>query len=213
VNTSQKRQENTCTASCRLLFSLLPLTLVPARSQVTATATTTATVGGESLPTIKRVCVDKITGDALVASASREILLASLFMGKRFAVIENCDKADATLKGAVLSATEKRTRGESESIGFGKASGSPHANQDFASSGFDASSGSNGESLFSSESRTQASVVLRLVDREGVVTWATTQESAGGRAKAAIPDALDRAMKQLFRDVDRSSAAKPGLVP
>jgi hypothetical protein len=191
-----------CTVN-RLLL-LLPLTLASVIGQENPKAANPP-AAVDSLPAIKRVCVDKITGEALVASASREILLANLFAGKRFMLMENCDKADATLKGAVLSATEKRVRGESESIGFGQAGGAARANRDSASAAFGASSGSNGESLFSSESRTQASVVLRLVDREGVVIWATTQESAGGKAKAAIPDALDRAVKQLFRDVDKAS--------
>lgn len=56
---------------------------------------------------------------------------------------------------------------------------------------------------------TQASVVLRLVDRDGVVIWATTQESSGGKAEAAVPDALDRAVRQLFRDVDKVKPVSP----
>jgi hypothetical protein len=58
--------------------------------------------------------------------------------------------------------------------------------------------------LFSAETGTKASVTLRLVDQEGEVIWAYTQDSAGGKNKGAVADAVERAMKQLQRDASRS---------
>jgi len=44
------------------------------------------------------------------------------------------------------------------------------------------------------------------VDPEGEVLWAYTQDSAGGKAKGAVSDAVERAIKQLARELSRADA-------
>ena len=55
-----------------------------------------------ALQRIKRICVDRLAGQAPLVDAVREMAFAALFSAKRFTVLEKCEKADATLKGAVL---------------------------------------------------------------------------------------------------------------
>lgn len=150
-----------------------------------------------ALQRIKRICVDRLAGPAPLADAVREMAFAALFSARRFTVLEKCEKAEATLKGAVLESGDRRTRAESEGIGFGAIAGGASAGA-IAGAG-----GSTGESLLSSEARRQASVTLRLVDSEGVVLWAYTQDSTGGKTKGPAADAVDRAIRQLLRDTSR----------
>jgi hypothetical protein len=133
---------------------------------------------------------------------------AALFAAKRFVLLEKCEKADATLKGAVLDAMEQRSRSESEGMGFGAVAGAGRAGSAGASAGFGGVSGSAAESLASSETRRQASVTLRLVNAEGRVLWAYTQDSAGGKTKGAVADAVERAIRQFLRETARTDLAK-----
>jgi hypothetical protein len=44
------------------------------------------------------------------------------------------------------------------------------------------------------------------VDQEGTVVWAYSQDSPGGKVKGAIADAIERAVKQLLREVEKATA-------
>jgi hypothetical protein len=158
------------------------------------------------LPAIKRICVDKIAGEESIVAAARELAIAGLFTSKRFTVTEKCVKADAILKGAVLERGEMRVRGEGEATDFGAAAGGASATRNSGRAAFGASAGGSGEALYSAETRANASVVLRLVDQEGTVVWAYSQDSPGGKVKGAIADAIERAVKQLLREVDKATA-------
>jgi hypothetical protein len=160
------------------------------------------------LTAIKRICVDKIAGEEAIVAAARELAIAGLFSAKRFTVTEKCDKADAILKGAVLERGEMRVRGEGEATDFGAAAGGASATRSSGRAAFGAIAGGSGESLYSAETRASASVVLRLVDPEGTVVSAYSQDSPGGKVKGAIADAIERAVKQLLREVEKA-AAKP----
>ena len=159
-----------------------------------------------TLADIKRVCVDKIVGEEAVVAAARELAIAGLFSARRFVITEKCDKADVILKGAVLERGEMRVRGEGEATDFGAAAGGASANRISGRAAFGAIAGGSGESLYSAETRESASVVLRLVDQEGTIVWAYSQDSPGGKVKGAIADAIERAVKQLLREVERATA-------
>lgn len=122
---------------------------------------------------------------------------------QRFKVSENCEKADATLKGAVFERAEKRARGEGESTDFGVAAGGVSASGAGLTAGLGAVAGGSSERLFSIETLSRASVTLRLTNREGDIIWAYTQDSAGGKTKGAVSDAVDRAIRQLGRELGR----------
>jgi hypothetical protein len=158
------------------------------------------------LASLRRVCVDKIVGEESLVASVREIAIASLFSLKRFTVTEKCEKADAILRGAVIERAEKRVRAESEATDFGVAAGGARVTGRSGSAGFGAAVGGSGESLLSAETGSRASVTLRLVGLDGDVLWAYTQDSPGGKTRGAISDAVERAVKQLQRDMARSDA-------
>lgn len=162
-----------------------------------------------ALAHVQRVCVDKFTGEDVLTAPVREIAIAALFGLKRFAITENCARADATLKGAVLERATERVRGEGETTGFGTARGVAAANRSRAVAAIAGNAGLADEQLYSAESGTAASVTLRLVTQDGDVLWAYTQDSPGGKSRGAVADAVERAVKQLERELNRTRPAAP----
>ncbi len=198
---SPKKPASTCTASA-VWLSLL---LAPAVCGQSA-KTEARPPADNRLASIKRICVDRFVGEESLVATVRELAIASLVSLKRFTVTEKCEKADATLKGAVIERAESRVRAEAESVGFGVAAGAATVTGTSGTAGFGAASGGSGEKLFSAESGSRASVTVRLVDAEGEVLWAYTHDSPGGKAKGAVSDAVERAIKQLARDLARADA-------
>ncbi|MFN7939013.1 MAG: hypothetical protein U0R19_37140 [Bryobacteraceae bacterium] len=190
-----------------LLLALTSTTLLLYGSQATTTSPE-ASDERKKIATLKRICVERLAGDEKTVEVAREMAIAGLFSVKRFTVLEKCDKAEATLKGAVLERLNRRSRAEGESTDFGVAAGGASATGATARAAFGAAAGGSSESLYSSETSTSASVILRLVHTDGGVIWATTQDSNGGKLKGAVPDAIDRAIKQLLRDVDKAATTQ-----
>ncbi|MBN8732799.1 MAG: hypothetical protein J0L64_19840 [Acidobacteria bacterium] len=157
------------------------------------------------LSQVRKVCVDKIVGPEPLASATRELAFTALYATKRFAVLEKCDKAEASLKGAILEVADRQSRAESESIGFGAVAGGANA----SGGGIAGVGGSNGETLTRSDVKRQATLALRLVDSDGAVLWAHSQDSAGGKTKAPMADAMERAVRQLVKDSVRTGSEAP----
>jgi len=128
------------------------------------------------------------------------LTISSLFASKRFALHENCGKTDAILKGAVSLEREHRARSESEGIDF---SASASSSEDSGRAAASARGGAS-ERLFSTEGFIHVSVTLRIVDREGEILWAHTEESKGGKIKGSLAQAVDRAVKQLLREIEKA---------
>ncbi len=144
---------------------------------------------------VKRICVEAFGQDSLGIQV-QEMVIAKLFASKRFSLTENCERADVILKGSITERNESKSGSESEGVGFG-ASGSGNVH----------------ESLSSSEIRQQAVVTLRVVDREGDILWATSQESAGGKTKGAIALAAERAVRRLLRDIEKAEKQSQSIQP
>jgi hypothetical protein len=102
-----------------------------------------------------------------------------------------------------------RVRGEGEATDFGAAAGGARVSGRSADAAFGALVGGSGESLYSAETRSSASLILRLTNLDGDVIWAHSQDSTGGKVKGAIADAAERAVKQLLRDVERVALKPP----
>ena len=132
---------------------------------------------------VKRLCIQKFGEDALGVQV-QEMVIAKLFESKRFSLTENCELAQFALKGSITERSKQAFGSESESVSFGQ--GAAH------------------ENLSSSQTKEQAVVTLRLVDREGDIVWAISQESTGGKTKGAIGDAAERAVRRLLRDIERA---------
>ena len=160
---------------------------------------------------VKRICVRNFGEDPLGIQV-QEMVIAKLFESKRFSLTENCERADVVLKGSITERSESTYRSESEGIGFGRrVAGSESSSSRMGSASSSASSsvstgvtGSDHESLSSSEVKQYAAVTLRVVDKEGDILWATSQESAKGKTKGAIGFAAERAVRRLLRDIEKA---------
>jgi len=157
------------------------------------------------ISSVKRICVEKFSGDEGKAAQARDLAIASLFDLNRFSISEKCDKADAILRGTVVEDKGQQARSESEGASIRKGSaGVSSAGGSLV--GAAATLGAAGsESLSSSETKWQASVALRLVTPDGDVIWAGSQDSSGGKTKSAMSDAVDRAIKQLGHTAEKAS--------
>ncbi len=158
------------------------------------------------LASMKSVCVDTVAGEAGLAATVREMVFAGLFAGRAFTVTERCDRADAVVKGAILERATSKVRAEGEGTNFGAAAGGAARDGAVAAAAVAALAGGQSETLYSSEQGQAVSVVLRIVDSDGVVLWAHAQESPGGKQRGATADAVDRSLKQLARDLARAKA-------
>jgi hypothetical protein len=163
---------------------------------------------------IRRVYVDHLTGGE-TAAQMRDILLSSLEGSNLFVLTENPDRADATLKGAAedLVFTEVHSSSDSINARTNIGTGRTSSNSRGANAGFGI--GEN-ESDHSSERRHEAVAAVRLVNKDGDVIWATTQESLGAKFRGASTDVADKItakLKEDFARAHRLGAANPNLVP
>jgi hypothetical protein len=67
------------------------------------------------------------------------------------------------------------------------------------------------DSTHISERRHEASAAVRLIDNNGDVIWATTQESRGGKFRGASADVADKITRQLVQDYERAKKGPPKL--
>lgn len=164
---------------CALLAALLFLSGA-ALAQEKSKATPPDVAADPRLAQVKRVCVQGF-GEGALGVQAREMIIARLFESKRFSLTENCDKSEFVLKGSVSEKGEFTQRSEQE-----------------------AAAGIGGERLYSADQKRQATVTLRLVDKDGEILWAASLESSGGKTKGAIGDAAERAVRKFLRDLERA---------
>ncbi len=155
------------------------------------------------LAAIKRFCVEQFVGFNPGAAQAREMAIANLFTAKKFRLTENCEKADAILKGSVTQSKDERFRAEGESVDFGVLAGYAGRN----SGAIGAVRGGKSETLASAETISQASITLRVVNSDGDILWAHTEEAKAGKVKGPVAFALERAVKRLIRDIEKARKA------
>jgi hypothetical protein len=156
------------------------------------------------LRSVRRVFVDRLTGGE-TAAQMREILISGLEATHLFVLTENQDRADASLRGGSEDLVFTETHSSSDNI-------NAHANLGLRSggSGKTGSSQSTGLSLGESESdhsaerRHEAIASVRLVNKDGDVIWATTQESLGARFRGASADAAEKITAKLKEDFEKA---------
>jgi hypothetical protein len=162
------------------------------------------------LLTVKRVYVDRLTGGE-TAAQMRDLLISALEGSKLFVVTENEARADAFLRGAAEDLIYTDTFNTSDSINVGLRGSSGQSSG--AGSGFnradqstrqskDLSIGEK-ESSDTKERKHEALATVRLVNKDGDVMWATTQESTGAKFRGASADVADRITKQLMAEFER----------
>jgi len=189
----------------------LTLVLVPAlRAQVVEPAELERERLVELLK-IRRVYVDRLAGGE-VAAHIREMILAALHSARLFVVTENPERADAVLRGSAEDLVYTETFASSEGLSargsFGTGSTrttDTQGRRNYASVGVGEHS-----STRISERRHEASAAVRLVNKEGDVIWATTQESTGGKFRGASADVADKITRQLMADYERARRMQGG---
>ena len=151
---------------------------------------------------IRRVYVDHLTGGE-TAAQMRDILLSSLESSKLFVLTENPERADATLKGAAEDLVFTEVHSSSESINARTNIGTGRANS--TSRGAYGGLGiGESESEHSTDRRHEAVAAVRLVNKEGDVIWATTQESLGAKFRGSSTDVAEKITAKLREDFVRA---------
>ena len=178
--------------------------LAPAVGPATPTAIEES--GLRQLLTVRRVYVDRLTGGE-TAAQMRDILISALEGSKLFVLTENAERADTTLHGAAEDLVFSDVHSSNDSInaranvGTGRSSSSQRA----ASAGVGL--GEN-ESDHSTERRHEAIAAVRLVNKDGDVIWATTEESLGAKFRGASADVAQKITGKLKDDFERARKLK-----
>jgi hypothetical protein len=159
---------------------------------------------------VKRVYVDRLTGGE-TAAQMRDLLISALEATKLFIVTENESRADAFLRGAAEDLIYTDTFNSSDSIDVGVRGSNGQSSG--AGSGFNRAEQSTRQSKDLSigekessdikERKHEALATVRLVNKDGDVIWATTQESTGAKFRGASADVADRITRQLMAEFDR----------
>jgi hypothetical protein len=154
------------------------------------------------LVTVKRVFVDRLTGGE-TAAQMRDILMSSLQGTKLFVLTENQERADAIMRGAAEDLVFNETHSSSEGINAHVNAGTGRSSSRSAGPYGGVTVGEN-ESDRSSERRHEAIAAVRLVNKDGDVIWATTQESIGGKFRGASADVADKITTKLKEDFEKA---------
>ena len=168
----------------------------------------------QQLLQIKRIYVDRLNGGD-TAMQIRDMLIAALQGSKLFVITENQERADAFLRGTGEDLIFTDTFQSSDGINaHANAStgrtykGSTASGRAFGTGPSAGVSVGENESTRIAERKHEASVAVRLVNKDGDVIWSTTQESMGGKFRGASADVADKVMKKLMEDVDKARKEK-----
>jgi len=157
------------------------------------------------LPNIRRVYVDRLTGDNTAAHL-RDLIIASLQATNLFILTESEKNADAVLRGGGedLVFTDQFQTSDNinarlqASTGVGGSSKTTRSEAD--RSRYSGITIGEHESTNIKERKHEAFATVRLVNKEGDVIWSTTQESQGAKFRSASADVAEKIAKQLVRD-------------
>jgi hypothetical protein len=163
---------------------------------------------GDSLLTVRRIYVDKLAGDQSAAQI-RDMIINALQAAGPFVITENADRADASLRGSAEDLVFTDTFQDSDSLTARASLGAGTSTSRGVAGRRGAVSVGVGqeESTKISERKHEAMAAVRLVNKDGDVIWATTQESLGAKFRGASADVADKVVKQLLADIDK--ARKP----
>jgi hypothetical protein len=158
------------------------------------------------LLSVRRVYVDRLTGGE-TAAQMRDIFIAALEKARLFVVTENQDRADAFIRGAAEDLVFTESYSSSDSINAranaGNTKSTSSSRGQYAGIGF----GEN-ESDRSTERRHEAIASVRLVNKEGDVIWAATEESLGAKFKGASADVAEKITSRLKEDFEKAKSLR-----
>ena len=164
----------------------------------------------QELLKIRRLYVEKLAGGD-TAVQIRDILIGALQASRLFTVTENPDKADCSLKGSAEDLVFTDTFQSSEGIQARTQVGS--ARTTGANRGGVGFSVGEQESSRIAERKHEATLAVRLVNKDGDVIWSTTQESLGAKFRGASADVAAKVTRQLTDDFARARKLTPASAP
>jgi curli biogenesis system outer membrane secretion channel CsgG len=179
------------------------------------------------LLSIKRIYVDSF-GDDPISKQVQAFVITDLSESNRFTVTENKEKADAILRGTGLEKTSQEYHAYHSGTAVGAAAGSHSGSLDgswvdgtgsihgSSSGGFAAHSAAINDSSASTETINDARIAVRLVDSDGDVIWAASEESNNSKYKSATADVADRVVHKLLRKIEileNKTSAAPAPAP
>ena len=164
----------------------------------------------QELLKIRRLYVEKLAGGD-TAVQIRDILIGALQASRLFTVTENPDKADCSLKGSAEDLVFTDTFQSSEGIQARTQVGS--ARTTGANRGGVGFSVGEQESSRIAERKHEATLAVRLVNKDGDVIWSTTQESLGAKFRGASADVAAKVTRQLADDFARARKLNPASAP
>jgi hypothetical protein len=153
---------------------------------------------------VRRVYVDRLGGGE-TAGQMRDMIIASLQNSRLFLITEKEERADAVMRGSAedMVFTDIHQFNDGITARAGVTSSSSRSIP-----GANLSVGQH-ESQRTSERRHEAAAAVRLVNREGDVIWATTQESLGAKFRGSSADVADKITRQLGEDFERARKLGP----
>jgi hypothetical protein len=177
---------------------------------VTAIGCFAAEEGPPRLTTVRRIYVDRLTGESSIQI--RDMIINALQKTGLFVITENAEKADAELRGSaedlIYTDTFQSSEGLSARASVG-ASGSSSSST--RRPGINVGVGQQ-ESTRIAERKHEAIAAVRLVAKDGDVIWSTTQESAGAKFRGASSDVAEKVVRQLVNDIEKSRVPAPPAV-
>ena len=180
----------------------------PAPAAEPRAATAIEEGGLRQLLTVRRVYVDRLTGGE-TAAQMRDILISALEGSKLFVLTENAERADTTLHGAAEDLVFTDVHSSNDSINAHANVGSGRSSSSSRGSGSSAGvTLGESESDHSTERRHEAIAAVRLVNKDGDVIWATTQESLGAKFHGASADVAEKITGKLKDDFERARKLK-----
>jgi hypothetical protein len=162
-----------------------------------------------TLLTIRRIHVERLGGDQSAAQI-RDMIINALQGANTFILTENPDRADATLKGSAEDLVFTDSFQSSDSIsGRVSLGGSTTSRASGGQRGALSAGVGQDESTRINERKHEAMAAVRLVNKDGDVIWATTQESLGAKFRSASADVADKVVKQLLADIEKARRPLP----
>ena len=187
------------------ILLLIALTLTATAQKETINLSAKIEIGPDpqlqELLKIRRLYVEKLSGGD-TAVQIRDILIGAIQSTRLFTVTENPEKADCTLKGSAEDLVFTDTFQSNEGIQARTQVGSARS-AGTTRGGIGFSVGEN-ESTRIAERKHEATLTVRLVNKEGDVIWSTTQESLGAKFRGASADVAAKVTRQLTDDFARA---------
>jgi hypothetical protein len=170
---------------------------------------------------VKKISVDSFGDDAL-AKELYGMIINDLVETRKFVITEWPTDADAILRGGAIAMTSegnKSVGGQNSGGGGGQAPaggggqtpaggrGGDSVGQGPVGGAGSAPKAGGISSIVSTDIVTDATLAMRLVNKEGTVIWGATKESKGANGKGPIEDVAAAIVAQLMSDVANFSPA------